>query len=57
MPRNYTVLTIKTPFGEASTCAYPGCNEPLVFRDRGRTTVVAEIAHSRHVASHAGDSC
>ena len=63
VPRNYTVLTIKTRFGEASTCAYPGCNEPLVFRDRGRTTVVAEIAHirseqpdgPRHDPDYAGD--
>ena len=45
--RNYTALTIKTLFGEARACAYPGCDEPLIFRDRGRTTVVAEIAHIR----------
>ena len=47
MGRNYTNPTIKTLFGEASTCAYPGCNEPLIFRDRGKATAIAEIAHIR----------
>jgi hypothetical protein len=47
VPRNYTLVAIKTLFGEASACAYPGCEEPLVFRDRGVVTVVAEIAHIR----------
>lgn len=47
MARNYTHRTIKTLFGEASTCAYPGCGEPLIFRDRGLATAIAEIAHIR----------
>lgn len=47
MARNYSLPTIKTLFAEADSCAYPHCDEPLVFRDRGRTTVVAEIAHIR----------
>lgn len=63
MPRNYTQLTIKTLFGEARCCAYPGCNEPLIFRDRGRSTPVADIAHirsetpngPRHDPQYAGD--
>jgi hypothetical protein len=63
MPRNYTVLTIKTLFGEASTCAHPDCDEPLIFRERGRSTVVADIAHirseqpdgPRHDPNYAGD--
>jgi hypothetical protein len=41
------VATIKTLFGEASSCAYPGCDERLIFRARGAVTVVAEIAHIR----------
>jgi len=45
--RDYTLTTIKTLFAEASACAYPGCEEPLIFRDRGKATVVAEIAHIR----------
>lgn len=47
MSRNYTQPTIKTLFGEASTCAYPDCGEPLIFADRGRKTAIAEIAHIR----------
>jgi hypothetical protein len=47
VPRNYTQATIKTLFGEARTCAFPGCNEPLIFRDRGKATAIAEIAHIR----------
>ncbi len=47
MGRNYTNPTIKILFGEASTCAYPGCNEALIFRDRGKATAIAEIAHIR----------
>lgn len=42
-----TLTTIKTLFTEASACAYPGCDEPLIFHDRGKTTVVAEIVHIR----------
>jgi hypothetical protein len=45
--RNYTLTTIKTLFAEASACAYPDCDEPLIFHDRGKATVVAEIAHIR----------
>ncbi|MGF9760891.1 HNH endonuclease signature motif containing protein [Microvirga sp. 0TCS3.31] len=47
MPRNYSMITIKTLFAEASCCAYPGCREPLIFRDRGTVTAVADIAHIR----------
>lgn len=47
MARNYTLPTIKTLFGEASACAYPGCGESLIFNDRGKATVVAQIAHIR----------
>lgn len=47
MPRNYTLPTIKTLFGEATACAYPGCTEPLIFRDRGVATVVTQVAHIR----------
>lgn len=47
--RNYTHQTIKTLFGRAHTCAFPGCGAPLIFTDptRGGDTVVAEIAHIR----------
>ena len=47
MGHNYSLPTIKTLFGEASRCAYPGCPTPLVFRDRGAATVTAQIAHIR----------
>ncbi|MCF6746561.1 hypothetical protein E9529_20235 [Blastococcus sp. KM273128] len=47
MARSYTQATIKELFGEASACAYPDCGEPLIFRDRGTATAVAEIAHIR----------
>ncbi len=47
MGRSYSLPTIKTLFGEASSCAYPDCDEPLIFHDRGATTVVAQIAHIR----------
>ena len=47
MPRNYSQATIKILFGEASTCAHLDCDEPLIFRERGVTTPVAEIAHIR----------
>jgi len=47
MAHNYSLITIKTLFAEASVCAYPGCTEPLIFHDRGKTTAVAEIAHIR----------
>lgn len=63
MARNYTILTIKTLFGQAQSCAYPGCNEPLIFEDKDVSTVVAQIAHirsersggPRHDASYTGD--
>ena len=47
MARNYRLPTIKTLFAEASSCAYPGCKQPLIFHDRGKATVNAEIAHIR----------
>lgn len=61
--RSYTQTTIKELFGEASECAYPDCDEPLIFRDRGNATAVAEIAHirsetpggPRHDPNYAGD--
>ena len=46
MPRNYTLSTIKTLFGEARAPTR-GCEEPLIFPDREKSTVVAEIAHIR----------
>lgn len=63
MSRSYSLTTIKTLFGEASTCAHPDCDEPLIFTERGHTTAVAEIAHirsetpggPRHDPSYAGD--
>jgi hypothetical protein len=45
--RSYSLPTIKTLFGEARDCAYPDCPEPLIFRDRGHVTAVAQIAHIR----------
>jgi len=45
--RNYSLLTIKTLFGQAQQCAYPNCSEPLIFEDKGVSTVVAQIAHIR----------
>lgn len=47
MGRRYLEKTIKLLFGSASRCAYPECPEPLVFKDRGRLTVVAQVAHIR----------
>jgi hypothetical protein len=63
VPRNYSLPTIKTLFGQASRCAYPGCQEPLIFEDKGVSTVVAQIAHirsektngPRHDPSYTGD--
>jgi hypothetical protein len=43
MPRNYTLSTIKTLFGEASTCAYTGV--------RG----AVDLPGSREVYSRCGD--
>src|SRR5947207_8527912 len=45
--RNFTLPTIKMLFFEAADCAYPGCGSPLVVAERGRTTVVSQIAHIR----------
>lgn len=47
MSRNYSLPTVKALFGEASSCAFPDCGAPLVFRDRGQITIVAQIAHIR----------
>ncbi|WP_143662033.1 hypothetical protein [Streptomyces glaucescens] len=47
MSHSYTDRTLKLLFGSASHCAYPGCSQPLVFKDRDRLTVVAQIAHIR----------
>lgn len=47
MTRSYTQQTIKLLFGQARECAFPGCQAPLIFTDRGKRTVVAEIAHIR----------
>lgn len=52
MARNYRLPTIKTLFYEASACAYPGCDDDLIFRDRGVSTVVAQIAHIRSERPH-----
>jgi hypothetical protein len=60
----YAELTIKLLFGSASTCAYPGCAAELLFRDRGKLTVVVQIAHirsekkkgPRHVPSYPKES-
>jgi hypothetical protein len=63
VPRAYSQLTIKTLFGQASSCAHPGCSAPLIFTERGVSTVIAEIAHirsesvegPRHDATWVGD--
>lgn len=47
MGRNFTLPTIKTLFAEARDCGFPHCPTPLVFKDRGAVTVVADIAHIR----------
>jgi hypothetical protein len=47
MARSYTQQTIKLLFGQASSCAFRGCDTTLVFTDRNQRTVVAEIAHIR----------
>ena len=47
MPNTCSLQTIKLLFGSASTCAYPGCTGELVLRDRGRLTVVVDVAHIR----------
>jgi hypothetical protein len=49
MGHNYTLPTIKLLFATARTCAYPGCQVPLVFEDaaRGIRSVAVQIAHIR----------
>lgn len=47
MARNYMLPTIKQLFAEADACAHPECDEPLIFHERGFSTVVADIAHIR----------
>ena len=47
MGHSYAEQTIKLLFGSASHCAYPQCTDPLIFKDRGRLTVVAQVAHIR----------
>jgi hypothetical protein len=49
MGHNYTLPTIKLLFATARTCAYPGCQNPLIFEDKGRgvRSVAVEIAHIR----------
>jgi hypothetical protein len=46
---NYTLPTIKLLFATARTCAYSGCQVPLVFEDaaRGIRSVAVQIAHIR----------
>lgn len=45
----FRLPTIKALFAEASSCAYPGCAETLVFEDVGRgvRTIAVQIAHIR----------
>ncbi|TQM85490.1 hypothetical protein FHX81_7976 [Saccharothrix saharensis] len=47
MARSYTHKTIKLLYGRAKRCAYPGCDEGLIFEHRGRLSVTSEIAHIR----------
>ncbi|WP_309102345.1 HNH endonuclease [Microbacterium sp.] len=49
MARSYSLPTIKMLFAEASHCAYPDCNESLVFEDpaRGVRSIAVQIAHIR----------
>lgn len=49
MPSPYTQPVIKLLFATARTCAYPGCQVPLVFEDkeRGIRSVAVQIAHIR----------
>ena len=56
MARDYSQKTIKILFGRATRCAYPGCQEPLIFEDRGHLTVTAEIAHIRSESPVARDT-
>ncbi|ATM24584.1 hypothetical protein SMD44_p10085 (plasmid) [Streptomyces alboflavus] len=45
--RNYSPRTLKLLFGSASHCAYPCCQQPLIFKDRGLLTINVQIAHIR----------
>jgi hypothetical protein len=49
MPTPYPLPVIKLLFATARTCAYPGCQVPLVFEDkeRGIRSVAVQIAHIR----------
>ena len=49
MARNCSLPTIKALFAQATHCAYPGCNEPLVFEDASRCvrSIAVQIAHIR----------
>jgi hypothetical protein len=49
VPSPYTRPVIKLLFATARTCAYPGCQVPLVFEDheRGIRSVAVQIAHIR----------
>lgn len=49
MARNYRLPTIKELFANASKCAYPSCDEPLVFEDpaRGVRVIAVQVAHIR----------
>lgn len=50
MARSYTHKTIKLLYGRAKRCAYPACEEGLIFEHRGRLSVTSEIAHIRSEA-------
>lgn len=49
MARTYSLTTIKALFANATHCAYPGCEERLVFEDptRGVRSIAVQIAHIR----------
>ncbi|MEV0436588.1 HNH endonuclease signature motif containing protein [Nocardia sp. NPDC050413] len=47
MPGLSDPLLIKKLFGRATRCAYPNCNEELIFEDRGMLTPNVAIAHIR----------
>lgn len=49
MPTPYTLPVIKLLIATARTCAYSGCQVPLVFEDkeRGIRSVAVQIAHIR----------
>jgi hypothetical protein len=49
MGHSYSLPTVKILFGQASKCAYPGCDSPLIFEDKKRNvrSVSVQIAHIR----------